>query len=145
MLNRRDLLQSAAATGASAVGAFVLAQPVPAQPHVAPGSGAYVTPLNALFDTFMQERLAARPEFATSLGLDTGRLAPARHRLSDASLAGVAADKAMTASQLQRLKAFDAAALRRAMTRTPISTGCRPAAGCWTRRPGAPATTRAWA
>ena len=106
MLNRRDLLQTAAAVGASA-----LASPVLAQPHVAPGSGAYVTPLNALFSTFMQERLAAHPEFATSLGLDKGPLAPSRHLLSDASLAGVAADKAMTASQLQRLQAFDAGGL----------------------------------
>ena len=106
MLNRRDLLQTAAA-----VGAVSLAPPAFAEPPVAPGSGGYVTPLNALFNTFMQERLAAHPEFATSLGLDKGPLAPSRHLLSDASLQGVAADKALTASQLQRLQAFDASRL----------------------------------
>ena len=106
MFSRRDLLQSAAALGAA-----TLAPPALAEPPVAPGSGGYATPLNALFNTFMQERLAAHPEFATSLGLDKGPLAPSRHLLSDASLQGVAADKAMSASQLQRLTAFDAGGL----------------------------------
>ena len=106
MLSRRDLLASAAAMGASS-----LAGAVSAQPHVAPGSGAYVTPLNALFATFMQERLATHPELATSLGLDKGPMAQARHQLSDRSLAGVAADKALAASQLQRLQAIDRASL----------------------------------
>ena len=107
MFNRRDLLQTAAAVGASA-----LAPPVFAQPPVAPGSGGYVTPLNALFATFMQERLAAHPELATGLGLDKGALAGQRYKLSDASLQGAAADKAMTYSQLQRLQAFDASRLQ---------------------------------
>ena len=106
MLSRRDLLASAAAAGAAS-----LAGAASAQPHVAPGSGGYVTPLNALFATFMQERLATHPELATSLGLDKGPLAQARHELSDQSLAGVAADKAMAASQLQRLQAFDRSSL----------------------------------
>ena len=102
MLSRRDLLASAAAAGAAG-----LAAPAIAQPPVAPGSGGYVTPLNALFATFMQERLAAHPELATSLGLDKGPLAGARHQLSDASLAGVQADKALAESQFKRLQAFD--------------------------------------
>lgn len=106
MLSRRDLLASAAAAGAAA-----LAPPAFAEPPVAPGSGGYVTPLNALFATFMQERLASHPELATNLGLDTGKLYPLRHRLSDASLAGVQADKALAGSQLGRLKAFDASSL----------------------------------
>ena len=106
MLSRRDLLASAVAAGAAS-----FAGAASAQPHVAPGSGGYVTPLNALFATFMQERLAAHPELATSLGLDKGPLAQARHELSDQSLAGVAADKAMAASQLQRLQAFDRSSL----------------------------------
>jgi uncharacterized protein (DUF885 family) len=102
MLNRRELLASAAAAGA------LTAAPALAQP----GAGAAPTPLNGLFETFMQERLAAHPELATGLGLDKGPLAGARHRLSDSSLRGVAADKAMAASQLQRLQAFPASGLR---------------------------------
>ena len=106
MLSRRDLLATAAA------GTATLASPAFAQPHVAPGSGGYVTPLDALFATFMQERLATRPELATNLGLDTGKLYPQRHQLSDASLAGVQADKALAESQFKRLQAFDPGALR---------------------------------
>ena len=107
MLNRRDLLASAAAAGIGAVAA-----PAFAQPPLAPGSGAEVTPLNALFAAFMQERLFTHPELATSLGLDKGGpLAAGKHTLADASLAGVAADKAMSASQLARLQGFDATGL----------------------------------
>ena len=107
MLSRRDLL----ATATAAAGTATLASPAFAQPRVAPGSGGYVTPLDALFATFMQERLATHPELATNLGLDTGKLYPQRHRLSDASLAGVQADKALAESQLKRLQAFDPSAL----------------------------------
>ena len=106
MLSRRDLLATAAA------GTATLASPAFAQPRVAPGSGGYVTPLDALFATFMQERLATRPELATNLGLDTGKLYSQRHQLSDASLAGVQADKALAESQFKRLQAFDPGALR---------------------------------
>ena len=106
MLNRRDLLASAAAVGTAGLAAGAFAQPL-----IAPGSGGEVTPLNALFATFMQERLAAHPELATSLGLDKGALAGARHKLSEASLAGVQADKALAESQLKRLRAFDAGPL----------------------------------
>jgi uncharacterized protein (DUF885 family) len=102
MLNRRDLLLNSAAGGLMAAAGTALAQttpPLPADPATAQ--------LYALFETFMQERLAAHPEIATSLGLDKGPLAGQRFKLSDTSLAGVAADKAMTASELSRLQGFD--------------------------------------
>ncbi len=43
----------------------------------------------------------------TSLGLDTGARAYQKSQIDDASLAGIAKDKAITASQLARLQAFD--------------------------------------
>jgi uncharacterized protein (DUF885 family) len=67
--------------------------------------------LNRLFDQFMQEGFQARPESATQLGVDKGALASLKSRLSDESAAGRAAQKALTASQLQRMRAFDRASL----------------------------------
>jgi uncharacterized protein (DUF885 family) len=63
--------------------------------------------LDALFDVFMDERLARQPEQLTSLGLDKGKYAWAKARLNDESLASVREIKANDASQLERLKAFD--------------------------------------
>jgi uncharacterized protein (DUF885 family) len=63
--------------------------------------------LNALFDDFMGETLRASPEFATSLGLDSGDLAWTRSALADGSLGARADGKALTASQLKRLRTVD--------------------------------------
>lgn len=96
MLNRRDLLLSTAA---------LLASPALAAPAKAPGA------LNGLFDQFMKENLDNSPLTVTQLGLDTGARANQKSLLDDSSLAGIAKNKAITASQLARLKAFDRAAL----------------------------------
>ena len=71
------------------------------------GSGTPATRLNALFDVFMDERFSRRPQFLTSLGLDTGKYAWAKSKLGDQSLEGVQEDKRQSASQLKRLGAFD--------------------------------------
>ena len=96
MLDRRAVLK----TGAAAI-AFT---GLPALAAPAKGAAA----LNVLFDQFAQEQLDLSPTFATSLGLDTGKRAFEKGQLDDASLAGIAKAKALTASQLARLKAFDA-------------------------------------
>ena len=98
MLNRREVVLATAAVAALPAG-------VGAQ---SPDPDAA---LNALFDTFFQEDLRRRPEFATQLGLDTGANADLRARLSDESLAGVGAARALNASQLRRLGAIDRGAL----------------------------------
>ncbi len=67
--------------------------------------------LNALFDQFMKENLDISPLLVTSLGLDTGERAGQKSQLDDASEAGIARQKALTASQLARLQAFDRATL----------------------------------
>ena len=99
-MDRRDLL-----TGAAGVVAVALARSAGAQPT---GEGAR---LNAVFDGIMQEQLDRSPEFATSLGLDTGARAPQKAMLDPSSVATWEADKARTAAQLARLKSLDRAAL----------------------------------
>ncbi len=96
MLDRRAfLLTSAAAGAATALPARAAATDTPS-PELA-----------ALFDAFFVEGLRQRPEGATQLGLDKGPNADLRARLSDASDAGRAADKAATADQLRRLAMID--------------------------------------
>jgi uncharacterized protein (DUF885 family) len=99
MLNRRELLSSAA----SAAIAYPLA---PAFAAAGPADS-----LDALMNIFVQENLAQNPEGATQIGLDKGANAALKYKLRDESLAGVAAARALNASQLQRLKAIDASAL----------------------------------
>jgi uncharacterized protein (DUF885 family) len=97
MLGRRDVLKASAAAAALAV-----------MPGWARPAGS---PLDALFDAFFQEGLMLHPESATLLGFDKGANAGLRAKLSDGSLAGQAAAKALTRSQLQRLAAIDVASL----------------------------------
>jgi uncharacterized protein (DUF885 family) len=94
MFDRRDLLASAAALLASSTTALGAGQ----------GGDAA---LNTLFDQFMKENLDASPITVTSLGLDTGARAYQKSQIDDASLAGIAKNKAITESQFARLKAFE--------------------------------------
>jgi uncharacterized protein (DUF885 family) len=93
MLNRRALLASSAA---------LLTRPAWG---ALPKSGVA---LSTLFDQFMKENLDNSPVAVTSLGLDTGARARQKSLLDDASLAGIARNKAVTASQYARLKSFPA-------------------------------------
>jgi uncharacterized protein (DUF885 family) len=99
MLNRRSMLLSASA------GAAALALPPLAR---AQAGGDQLTPL---FDQFFAERLRLRPESATQLGMDKGPNADLKGKLGDQSPAGLAAQKALTRSQLSRLEAVDRSAL----------------------------------
>src|SRR5215471_7250475 len=94
MLDRRDLLATAAALLACSRSA------------IAESRGGDAA-LNKLFDQFMKENLDNSPMTVTSLGLDTGARAHQKSQIDDASLAGIARNKAITASQFARLQAFD--------------------------------------
>ncbi|HWM61153.1 MAG TPA: DUF885 family protein [Rhizomicrobium sp.] len=96
MLDRRTLLASTAA---------VLTSPAWGAP---PKNAAGLSPL---FDQFMKENLDNSPLTVSQLGLDTGTRANQKSLIDDSSLAGIAKNKAITASQLSRLKAFDRASL----------------------------------
>src|SRR5215469_14001146 len=63
--------------------------------------------LNSLLDQFMKEYLDLSPLSVTYFGLDTGARAQQKSEVDEGSEAGIAKQKALTASQLQRLKAFD--------------------------------------
>ena len=97
MLDRRTALKSGAAALAFAA---------------APRAEAADAQLAALFDRFVRENLDLSPYTATSLGLDTGKRAHQRGETDDASLAGIARAKALTASQRQRLTRIDRGRLR---------------------------------
>jgi uncharacterized protein (DUF885 family) len=104
VIDRRRFITGAGSLIAASV-AVALARVAPA---AEPASAA--TPagrLDALFDAFMDERLTRHPERLTNLGLDRGKYAWAKAKLSDASLAGVQDDKRQAAAQLKSLRAFD--------------------------------------
>jgi uncharacterized protein (DUF885 family) len=67
--------------------------------------------LNDLFDQFMKENLDLSPLFVSTLGLDTGARAKQKSEIDDGSEAGIERQKALIASQLARLRAFDRAGL----------------------------------
>lgn len=96
-LDRRQLLLAGAAT------AVATALPAWAQTPT-PGRDPA---LAKLFDTFFWEGLERNPEGATNLGLDKGPHADLRAKLSDGGPAARTAARALNASQLQRLEAFD--------------------------------------
>src|SRR3569832_199827 len=99
MLDRRQLLGSAAALGAAS---FIT-------PAFAADDEA--ARLNALMDAFFQEGLQQSPEQATLLGLDKGADAGLRSKLHDESAAGEAARRAQNADQLKRIQGIDASKL----------------------------------
>lgn len=102
MLNRRDILLSAAAAAALAP---LAAEAAPASP--APSDPETVRRLNALYEQFMQQQLARSPQLATRLGLDKGALAAAKSRLDDRSLAQRERDKAETEARRRALAGID--------------------------------------
>ncbi|HWD49456.1 MAG TPA: DUF885 family protein [Rhizomicrobium sp.] len=106
MLHRRNVLRS----GVAAAAVTALSSPL-LRAAAMDGSSSPSAGLNALFDKFMDENLDMSPVGTTFLGVDTGPRAKQRGEIDDNSLAGYAAQKALTASQLQRLNGFDATSL----------------------------------
>lgn len=67
--------------------------------------------LNAAFDRVLAETVREAPEFATSLGLDTGRNADLRHMLGDNSYAAIAKGLARSRKAYALVTAVDPASL----------------------------------
>ncbi|HEV2363602.1 MAG TPA: DUF885 family protein [Caulobacteraceae bacterium] len=97
MLNRRELIASAAAAAAA--------------PRLAFAEQSEDAKLSALLDACLQEQLQNNPQQATLLGLDKGPNAAMRSRLNDTSPAGIVANEQLVASQLKRLEAISRDAL----------------------------------
>ncbi|HET7757052.1 MAG TPA: DUF885 family protein [Steroidobacteraceae bacterium] len=104
MINRRQFVTATGSLVAASVAATLARVASGAEPA---GDQTPAARLAAMFDTFMAERLTRHPEQLTSLGLDTGKYAWARAKLTDESLAAVHENKAEYAWQLERLKALD--------------------------------------
>ncbi|THD61563.1 DUF885 family protein [Phenylobacterium sp.] len=104
-LDRRRLMTACAAAGLSAAASG--AGPARAAPAAAPGDAA----LDRYFDALCEELLTASPEGATSLGLDTGKRAALKSKLSDSSMAHIAADRALCRAGLAKLAALPDAGL----------------------------------
>ena len=100
MFDRRQTMLGAAAAALS------VALPAAAAPQ-----GSAKQQLYALFDVFFDEDLTDSPEQATNLGLDTGKHADARSKLSDRSIAAWKRDRAQPAQRIARLKMVDRKAL----------------------------------
>ena len=106
MIDRRQFVASAGSLIAVSVVASLRHAPLAA---AAPAAGG--ARLDALFDTFMAERFARSPDLVTILGLDTGKYAASKSKLTSGSLAHWREDKEQNASQLKRLRAFRRAGL----------------------------------
>lgn len=100
-MDRRSFLMSS--------GALALATALPAPLFAKIGDGD--TALTTLLDTFFDESLDDSPESATSQGLDKGRHAALKGKLSDYSSAGRATQLARLRDRAKRLQAFDRNAL----------------------------------
>lgn len=109
MDRRTFILSSAATAGLGALPArAVLAQ-------ASGGTAATPSPgdarLNAVFDQVLAETVRESPEFATSLGFDTGRNADLRHKLGDNSYGAIARDLARSRKAHAMVSAVDPATL----------------------------------
>jgi len=103
VIDRRQFL---AATSSTLVSAFVAASLQRAAFATAPAASDATARLDALFDAFMDERIAKNPELLTVLGLDKGKYVWARSRLTENSLERARDFKQENASRLKRLRAF---------------------------------------
>lgn len=104
-MDRRHFLAS---SGAAAL-AFA-AEPVFAKGGASPAD----TRLRTLLDAVFQDGIANAPEFATSLGVDKGKLSPLRSMLSPATAAERHADLARNQRWLAKVKAVPEAGLSQA-------------------------------
>ncbi len=100
MIDRRSLLAGAAAAASLAA----LPRAAGAQARL---PGAQDALLRSMLDGFFEEELRQSPEAATSLGLDTGRNADLRGKLSDRSDFGRSSELGSAKTRLVRLRRVD--------------------------------------
>jgi uncharacterized protein (DUF885 family) len=109
-MDRRAFIMSSAATAAlSTLPARSAFAQTSAGTAAAPSPGD--ARLNAAFDQVLRETVRQSPEFATSLGLDTGKDADLRHMLGDNSYAAIAKDLARNRKAKALVTAVDPASL----------------------------------
>src|SRR5689334_855799 len=101
MLDRRQLMLTAASAGLAATTPAAAARKSKAKP-----AAGVAARLNKTLDDFFAQLLDQDPETATSLGLDKGAHADLKSKLHRAGVADLARDKRRTAQQLARLSAI---------------------------------------
>ncbi|HEY3947853.1 DUF885 domain-containing protein [Phenylobacterium sp.] len=106
-IDRRKLLAAGAAAGLAATSDLTLAGPAAAAGKAAPGDAA----LNAWMNGVSEHLLVTSPEQATSYGLDTGKRAALKSKLSDSSMAHIVEDRVWCRAQLAKLAGFPDAGL----------------------------------
>ena len=107
MIDRRQFVAAATSSlVAASIASSLRRAAFAAVPAAAPAAADATKRLNALFDVFMDERFARNPELVTVLGLDKGKYAWAKSKLTENSVARARELKQENASRLQRLKAF---------------------------------------
>jgi uncharacterized protein (DUF885 family) len=111
VIDRRRFLASSGSIVALYAAALLRSRALTAAAADAPAADDTTTRLHALFDAFMDERLSRNPEQLTTLGLDKGKYAWARTKLTPATLEDLREHKRQGASQLERLRAFPHASL----------------------------------
>lgn len=109
MDRRTFILSSAATAGLTALPARNGLAQAPAGPAATPSPRD--ARLNAAFDQVLDQTVRESPEFATSLGLDTGSNADLRHKLGDNSYAAIARDLARNRKAYALITAVDPASL----------------------------------
>jgi uncharacterized protein (DUF885 family) len=109
VIDRRQFVAGAGSLIAMCVAASLRNVALAASPAPAADASAG---LDSLFDIFMDERFAKNPDFVTVLGLDTGKYAWAKSKLTPGSLGHWHEEKEQNASQLKRLKGFDRGELK---------------------------------
>jgi len=97
MYNRRHMLMAAVAGAAMSTAPRALAA----------GPSEATLKLNRLFDSFIEEGFDFAPEFATSLGIDSGPRAYQKFQLGERSPAAAEKANAINERQLSQLNAFD--------------------------------------
>jgi uncharacterized protein (DUF885 family) len=107
MLTRRQLLLCATMSAATAASCKIPAVFAAASPSKAVPANS----LTALFDRFVERRLALSPESATGFGLDSGAHAAAKSRLDDRSVAGRDELRRNADQEFAEIRAFDRAKL----------------------------------
>jgi len=105
--DRRQFVATAAAVATALFAAPLRRVSLAQSPAATTPAAANVSArLNALFDVFVDERLARDPEQITTLGLDQGKYAWAKSKLTNASLQRAREFKRENAARLKRLQAF---------------------------------------
>jgi uncharacterized protein (DUF885 family) len=112
MIDRRAFVAASGSLVAALVSSSLRQSASAAAAPAAASAGDPSARLNVLFDAFMEERLSKDPEELTGLGLDKGKYAWAKSKLTEASLQRSVEYKKENASRQRRLKAFDRASLK---------------------------------